>query len=314
MRLSTTLVSITLAVSFVTAAEAATCSSVYGQCGGLYWTGPKCCESGSKCLTNSNNQYYSQCVPDGNGNKPVQTTVKPTTTTTKALVPTHNASVSGYSVIPGGISGKSETTRYWDCCKPSCGWNGKAHVTSPVKSCAKNGVTVIHNNIQSGCAAGGSAYVCNDNQPWAVNDNLAYGFAAASISGQTEGGWCCSCVEMTFTSGPVAGKKMVVQITNTGDDLGEAGKAQHHFDLLMPGGGVGLFNGCQPQWNAPTEGWGVRYGGIWAADQCKQLPAALQPGCNWRYGWFKGADNPNMTFKEVTCPAEIIARSGCSRR
>lgn len=119
---------------------------------------------------------------------------------------------------------------------------------------------------------------------------------------------------MTFTTGPVAGKKMVVQITNTGDDLGEAGKATNNFDLLMPGGGVGLFNGCKPQWNAPNEGWGVRYGGIWAVDQCKQLPAALQPGCNWRYGWFKGADNPSMTFKEVTCPAEIIARSGCSRR
>ncbi|KAI8090727.1 RlpA-like double-psi beta-barrel-protein domain-containing protein-containing protein [Thamnidium elegans] len=301
MKLSITLASIILAVSFVTAAEDETCSSVYGQCDGLYWTGPKCCESGSKCLTNSNNQYYSQCVSDAgnnnsnnnNGNKPVQTTVKPTAatttvkkTTTKAQVPTHNASTSDYSVIPSDISGKSETIRYWDCCKPSCGWKGYI-------SCA---------------------YVCNDNQPWAVNDNLAYGFAAASIAGQTEGGWCCSCIEMTFTSGPVAGKKMVVQITNTGDDLGEAGKVQHHFDLLMPGGGVGLFNGCQPQWNAPSEGWGIRFGGIWAANQCKQLPAAFQPGCNWRYGWFKGADNPNMIFKEVTCPAEIIARSGCSRR
>lgn len=36
MRLSTTLASITLAISFVTAAEAATCSSVYNQCGGKF--------------------------------------------------------------------------------------------------------------------------------------------------------------------------------------------------------------------------------------------------------------------------------------
>ncbi|KAG2207511.1 RlpA-like double-psi beta-barrel-protein domain-containing protein-containing protein [Mucor mucedo] len=230
-----------------------------------------------------------------------------------ALLVSLSSVTEAYSYIKGGISGKSSTTRYWDCCKPSCGWNGKAHVTSPVKSCAKNGVTVLGNNVQSGCAGGG-AYVCNNNQPWAVNDNLAYGFAAASIAGSTEGGWCCSCVELTFTSGPVAGKKMVVQITNTGDDLGEAGKKENHFDLLMPGGGVGLFNGCKPQWNAPNEGWGVRYGGVWAANQCKQLPAALQPGCNWRYGWFKGADNPNMTFKQVTCPAEIVARTGCNRK
>jgi hypothetical protein len=35
---------------------------------------------------------------------------------------------------------------------------------------------------------------------------------------------------LTFTSGPVKGKKLVVQATNTGGDLGE-----NHFDLAMPG-------------------------------------------------------------------------------
>lgn len=30
----------------------------------------------------------------------------------------------------------------------------------------------------------------------------------------------------------------------------------NHFDLQIPGGGVGLFNGCQSQWNAPADGWG----------------------------------------------------------
>ncbi|CAF4871674.1 unnamed protein product, partial [Rotaria sp. Silwood2] len=29
------------------------------------------------------------------------------------------------------------TTRYWDCCKASCGWTGKASVTNPVKTCAR---------------------------------------------------------------------------------------------------------------------------------------------------------------------------------
>ena len=47
---------------------------------------------------------------------------------------------------------------------------------------------------------------------------------------------------LTFTSGPVAGKTMIVQSTNTGGDLGE-----NHFDIQMPGGGVGIFGsgrGC----------------------------------------------------------------------
>lgn len=91
--------------------------------------------------------------------KPTTTAAPKTTTTVKPQPTQGNTSKPAYSVIPGGISGSSKTTRYWDCCKPSCGWNGKAHVTSPVKTCAKNGVTVIHNNIQSGCAAGGSKFL-----------------------------------------------------------------------------------------------------------------------------------------------------------
>ncbi|RCH85015.1 hypothetical protein CU098_001581, partial [Rhizopus stolonifer] len=104
------------------------------------------------------------------------------------------------------------------------------------------------------------------------------------------------------------GKKMVVQITNTGSDGGP-----NSFDLNIPGGGVGLYNACSAQWGAPADGWGKRYGGVDTVEQCSQLPAALQSGCKWRFGWFKGADNPTMTFRQVTCPKEIVARSGCDR-
>lgn len=65
-----------------------------------------------------------------------------------------------------------------------------------------------------------AAYTCNNNQPWAVNSSLSYGFVAAVITGQGESASCCACYELTFTSGPVNGKKMVVQVTNTGSDLG----------------------------------------------------------------------------------------------
>ena len=40
---------------------------------------------------------------------------------------------------------------------------------------------------------------------------------------------------LTFTSTSIAGKKMIVQATNTGADL-----AQGQFDLAIPGGGVGI--------------------------------------------------------------------------
>ncbi|KAG2232456.1 hypothetical protein INT48_005173 [Thamnidium elegans] len=243
--------------------------------------------------------------------KPVTTTQKPVVTTTKTTTtakpaPTNGGS-SDYAPLNGGKSGSGSTTRYWDCCKASCSWPGKASVSGPVDTCGKNGISILDDNTQSGCNGGGG-YMCNNNQPWAVNDGLAYGFAAASIAGSSESGWCCGCYELTFTSGPVTGKKMVVQVTNTGGDLG-----QNHFDLQMPGGGIGIFDGCSSQWNLPSSNWGARYGGISSASECDGLPSQLQAGCKWRFNWFKNADNPSMSFKEVSCPADLVTRSGCKR-
>ena len=119
---------------------------------------------------------------------------------------------------------------------------------------------------------------------------------------------CCACYEITFTSTAIAGKKMVVQVTNTGGDL-----ATNHFDIQIPGGGVGIFNGCQDQWNSPADGWGARYGGVSSASECSKLPAQLQDGCNFRFDWFQNADNPTMDLVRVQCPKSIISRSQCQR-
>ncbi|KAL2754978.1 glycoside hydrolase family 45 protein [Sodiomyces alcalophilus JCM 7366] len=207
-------------------------------------------------------------------------------------------------------SGTGGTTRYWDCCKPSCSWPGNAPgADNPVGTCDVND-NPLHDggSTTSGCEEGGSAYMCSSHGPWAVSEELAYGWAAVRIAGGDEAGWCCACYELTFTSGPVAGKKMVVQATNTGADLGD-----NHFDIAIPGGGVGIFNACTDQWNAPADGWGERYGGVSSRQECEQLPAALQDGCFWRFDWFGGADNPDVEFTQVSCPSEITSRSGCRR-
>ncbi len=177
--------------------------------------------------------------------------------------------------------------------------------------------------------------MCSSESPWAVSSDLAYGYAAVNIAGGSEASWCCACYELTFTSGAVAGKKMIVQATNTGSDLGS-----NQFDISVrystslpsyhipstppfprtitntrqiPGGGVGIFNGCTDEWGAPSSGWGAQYGGISSASDCSTFPAALQPGCNWRFGWFEGTDNPTVSFTQVECPAAITAKSGCTR-
>ena len=113
-------------------------------------------------------------------------------------------------------------------------------------------------------------------------------------------------LRLTFTTGPVAGKTMVVQSTNTGGDL-----SNNHFDIQMPGGGVGIFNGCLPQYGVNLPG--AQYGGISSRSECDSFPELLKDGCYWRFDWFKNADNPDFKFEQVQCPAELTAISGCVR-
>jgi hypothetical protein len=81
----------------------------------------------------------------------------------------------------------------------------------------------------------------------------------------------------------------------------------------MPGGGFGIFDGCTTEWGTPAGGWGAQYGGISNRSQCDGFPAALRPGCYWRFDWFQDADNPTVTFEQVECPAALTAKSGCVR-
>ncbi|CAE6437578.1 unnamed protein product, partial [Rhizoctonia solani] len=57
--------------------------AVWGQCGGLNWTGGTTCDGGSTCKYQ--NEYYSQCVPGTSGTSAVATTA---TTTTSAATAT----------------------------------------------------------------------------------------------------------------------------------------------------------------------------------------------------------------------------------
>ncbi|ORX39515.1 hypothetical protein BCR36DRAFT_375533 [Piromyces finnis] len=196
---------------------------------------------------------------------------------------------------------KGVTTAYWDCCVASCSWDANVSGSKPVKACRKDGVSLVTEElwkVKSVCD-NGDAYMCNDQQPIVINEKLSYGFAASHDP-------CCSCQRLQFTSGPIKGKQMIVQITNTGSDVGT-----NHFDIQIPGGGVGIFNGCSKQWGAPNDGWGRRYGGVTTKSECSQLPSQLRAGCEWRFGWFGSSDNPNVVYERVQCPKELTRISGC---
>jgi hypothetical protein len=199
-------------------------------------------------------------------------------------------------------------SRYWDCCKPHCAWHG-------MPSCGADGKS--QNGGDSACS-GGSAYACYDEAPRAVGDNVSYGYIAVPNPS------CGTCYHLQFTgtgqhnandpgSKALAGKHMIVKVTNTGGDV-----AGNQFDLMIPGGGVGLNpNTCKQQWNAsdlgPTSG-GFLTGCSGSYEQkkacvrqkCSVIPEGdARNGCLWFVDWYQAADNPNFRYESIACPSDM---------
>ncbi|KAN0064037.1 hypothetical protein ACQY0O_003643 [Thecaphora frezii] len=200
-------------------------------------------------------------------------------------------------------------TRYWDCCKPSSAWPGKADVKSPVQMCQKDGVTPYTGGANGVSACdGGDAYVCSNLQPFsdATNDKVGFGFAAFPSNNESQ--TSCACYHAKVNGGKQV-EDIIFQAINIGGDVN-----QGNVDLQIPGGGVGAFpQGCQRQWNAPATGWGIQYGGVASESDCSQLPETLQKGCKWRFeAW---GDNPTFVTspERVRCPKSLINLSKCQR-
>ena len=128
---------------------------------------------------------------------------------------------------------------------------------------------------------------------------------------------------------------MVVQASNIGADVFDG-----QFDLLVPGGGVGLFDACSDQWGASSHGvdLGATYGGFLSRCQ-ERIPqdepasvyeetrecvrsmcnaaflgkpalAPLLAPCLWFVDWYEAADNPLFMYREVKCPQVVHERAG----
>lgn len=208
-----------------------------------------------------------------------------------------------------GFEGSTRTSRYWDCCKPSCAWPASVRdPTSHVKSCTASGRFGWPPDVKSGCD-GGTAFMCNSLQPWIVNDYLAYGFTSASFADTKNNSKCCTCYRLDF-EGSLSGKVMIVQVVDTGSHLG-----YNEFNLAIPGGGTGYFyQGCIDQWGLTADTWGDQYDGVNSAKECLSLPKTLQKGCEFRFTFMEGISNPGATFKQIVCPSELVALSGCDTK
>ncbi|KAF1951079.1 barwin-like endoglucanase [Byssothecium circinans] len=210
------------------------------------------------------------------------------------------------------ISGDAVTTRFWDCCKPSCSWKNKGAVSKPVLSCGINDKPI---DIEAGTGCtGGTAFQCSDQQPWAVNDTFAYGFAGAFITpdltgGKIEESWCCGCYQLDFTSDPLKGKTMVIQASNTAYDI----KTTNRFSLAVPGGNTTSHDACSRQYGVDQSVFGNNNTGVNRKEDCDRLPSNLKSACQWRFDWFKDASFPTAKFKRVACPTDLTNKTQCIR-
>jgi len=102
------------------------------------------------------------------------------------------------------------------------------------------------------------------------------------------------------------------------------------FDVLIPGGGLGAFDGFSKQIGVDSTALGRRMGGllstcIYSGDYFKMTMEFLQDcvrekcrnvfgnksrdllnGCLFMADWYMAADNPTHLYKEVPCPQYLL--------
>lgn len=259
---------------------------------------------------------------------------------------------------PVGSDGRQGfSTKYWDCCKAHCAWPenvSSGQDPAPVCDINNNPTDPVIDQgtwLQgkpSGCDDPYNAdavFTCWNQSPWAVSDTLSYGFVATHAGGEFS---CGQCFQFDFDgqsrqtlesdygviddgSASLEGKTMIVQVTNIGYDVTQVANA-YQFDIMIPGGGVGAFNGCSAQWGVDNSQLGATYGGFLQAcydmygfneshstykscveEMCNDVfsPAGMEDllaGCLWYVNWMNVADNPAFKYKQVTCPDVLTSR------
>jgi hypothetical protein len=223
-------------------------------------------------------------------------------------------------VKSGGRTGSGWATRYWDCCAPHCSWSENAGGNTS-KTCDSKGKNVVGGG--GSICSGGYQATCLSQIPFTVNGCTDMGFAFAAVPG-ADGGTCGKCYQLTFTGkgkyasdnnlSAIKGKKLIIMTTNIGHDV-----EQGQFDIMIPGGGVGAFNGCSQM------GWGnqgKQYGGLLSdceeesnynssktltclKNKCNSVfsnDATAKQGCMFLAEFMHAAGNPLHNYVEVECP------------
>ena len=233
--------------------------------------------------------------------------------------------------VNGGLQGSGFASRYWDCCKPSCSWTSNAGNGNECRQCDANGKAISDKNSRSMCD-GGPATTCLSQIPFVASGCSNIGFAFGAVPGAGPK-ICGRCFELSFTGQgkyetklnhqKLKGKKLIVMASNIGYDVSGG-----QFDIMIPGGGVGIFNGCA---NIFGNNLGAQYGGLlsdcenqvgWGgndnhiyterkkclAQKCNTVfsrNGQAKEGCLFLANFLEAAGNPLHTYREIQCPSEI---------
>lgn len=230
--------------------------------------------------------------------------------------------------VAGGWSGHGYATRYWDCCKPHCSWTGKGGPMARQCDRSNRLLTTGDDGAKSVCD-GGNSMVCLSQIPFTLDGCDEIGFAFAAVPGNGGSG-CGKCFLLQFTGEgkyetkanhqKLKGKSLIVMGSNIGYDV-----VGGQFDVMIPGGGVGIFNGCGHMW--PNSKMGAQYGGLLSdcensvgydgdlytkrkqclIEKCKDtFTGQAQQGCLFLANFMEAAGNPTHNYYEIVCP-DVLA-------
>lgn len=263
----------------------------------------------------SASQPKSSATPKSSASQPKSSSSQPKSSAATGGCP-------NIKVVNGGAKGSGWATRYWDCCKPSCSWQENSG-GNPSRQCGSNGKNESTDWGAGSVCSGGPMATCTSQIPFTVSGCDEYGFAFAAVPA-ANGGQCGKCFQLAFDGTgkysnasnikKLKGKKLIIMVTNIGGDVN-----QGQFDVMIPGGGVGMFNGCS------SMGWGAQgeqYGGLLSdceketsysagkyasclTEKCNSVfknDSEAKKGCLFLADWMGGASNPNHNYQEVECP------------
>ena len=189
-------------------------------------------------------------------------------------------------------------------------------------------------NAASKCD-GGPSTTCLSQVPFVLDGCPEVGYAFGAVPGAGPN-VCGRCFLVEFTGEgkyetkknhqSIKGTKLIVMATNIGYDVSGG-----QFDIMIPGGGVGYYNGCS---SILGTNLGQQYGGLLSdcensvgyslsdddmytqrkeclVNKCNSVfssKATAKAGCLFLANFMEAAGNPVVTYQQIQCPDVLKER------